>query len=189
MHGQSLVSRRNTKVVGSLLCMAVLAACGSDSEDVTAVPQVKKADAVQAPVDPTAKMARAVNVGKSTVPIELKYEIASKPIVDQPIEIELAIVPKQGADSMTIGFAASGGLTLSAESAPSIDVVKSGQPHTVKLSAMTDKPEMFYVTVTATLYSAGSSSARTFAIPLIVSQPTPPAAADAEKTPAAPKKS
>jgi hypothetical protein len=158
----------------AILVTALASACGSGEEPVTAVPQVKKPDAAPVPVDPTAKMARAVTVGKSAVPLDLKYEIAAKPIVSQPVEMDLAFVPTRGADSMAMTFAPSPGLTLSADSAPNLEVVKAGQAHHVKLTAMADKPEVFYVTVTATLYTAGTSSVRTFAIPLIVSEPAPP---------------
>ena len=165
----------------AMVCASLLTACGSEGEQAAPTPQVKKLE-TPIPVDPTAKMARAVTVGKSNVPVELKYEIAGKPIVGQPVEMEFAFVPKQGADSMGMAFVPSAGLTLSADGVPNLEVVKPGQPHHVKISAMADKADVFYVTVTATLYVAGTSSIRTFAIPLILSDPAAPAA---EAAPAA----
>ena len=156
-------------LVGSLAVLA-LSACGSSEEPQVAAP-VKPVKREQTPDDPTAKMARAVPVGGATAPVNVKYEILNKPIVGTPIEIDLAVIPSQGADSMTVTYAGSAGLTLSTEAAQPIDVVKSGQVERFKLSAQAQQETVFYVTVTATVYIAGTSSARAFAIPIIVSAP------------------
>jgi hypothetical protein len=74
-------------------------------------------------------------------------------------------------------------LTLSTDAAQTFDAVKSGQAERLKLSAQAQQDSVFYVTVTAMVYVAGTSSARVFAIPIIVSAPeapteqAPPAAA------------
>jgi len=158
----------------------LLFACGADDKpQATASAPPVKHD--KAPVDPTATMAHAVTMGSSSVPVDLKYEILSKPLVGSPIEIELAVVPKVGADSMSVAYVASPGLTLSTDSAPAIEAVKAGKIERVKFSAVAHEATVFYVTVTATIYTAGSSSARNFAIPIIVS-----ATAQAEAPAAAP---
>jgi hypothetical protein len=154
-------------LVGSLAVLA-LSACGSSDEQQVAAP-VKAVKHEQTPDDPTAKMARAVPIGGATAPVNIKYEILNKPIVGSPIEIDLAVIPTQVADSMTITYAGSSGLTLSADAAPPINVVKTGQPERLKISAQAQHETVFYVTVTATVYVAGTSSARVFAIPIIVS--------------------
>ncbi len=174
-----------------VLTTLALSACGSGDRPPVAAPvvQVKRE---QVPDDPTAKMARAVTVGNASVPINLKYEILSKPIVGSPVEIEVALIPTFGADSMTVGFVGSPGLTLSADAAQPIETVKAGQVERVKFTAQAQQESVYYVTVTATLYTAGSSSARNFAIPLIMSFPAPAAAETAPPTAAVtstPKKS
>jgi len=167
------------------LAMLALTACGGDADVAKLpVPQVKKPDAAT-PADPTAKFARAV-AAKSSGLVDLRYDIAAKPLVNTPIDIELAFVPNEGADSMAVTFVPSEGLTLSAESAPNLEVVKVGTAHRVTVSAMASTPDVFYVTVTATMYTAGTSTARTFTIPLIVSDPAAagePADAAATKSP------
>jgi hypothetical protein len=170
-----------------LLVPLLLAACGSNEEPKVAAPtpQVKRQ---QAPEDPTAKMARAVTVGGATAPVNLRYEIVTKPVVGAPVEIELFVIPTQGADSMTVSFVGSSGLTVSAEAVPQIDVVKSGQAETVKFSVQAQQETVYYVTVTATMYSAGVSTARNFAIPIIMSAPGS-AVEPAAPAPAAAKKS
>jgi predicted small lipoprotein YifL len=168
----------------SLVAIFSLAGCGSkDAEAPVAVKQLKHE---QEPDDPTAKMARAVTIGKSNVPVNLKYEILNKPIVGTPVEIELALIPTFGADSMTIGLAGSEGLTVSTDAAPTIDVVKAAQVERIKFSVQAQEAAVYYVTVTATLYTAGTSSARAFAVPIIMSAPVvatePAAPAPAKKS-------
>jgi hypothetical protein len=174
--------------VGALALL--LSACGSDEPQVAAsVAPVKRA---QVPDDPTAKMARAVTVNGATVPVNLKYEILTKPVVGMPVEIELAVMPSQSGDSMTVAFVGSAGLTLSADAAPPMNAVKAGQIERVKFSAQAQQATVFYVTVTATVNSAGTSSVRSFAIPLIMSAPAAiaePAAAPAAAQATSAKKS
>lgn len=167
-------------LIGSLAGLA-LSACGSKEEPQVAVP-IKSVKREQAPEDPTATMARAVPIGGATAPVNIKYEILNKPVVGSPIEIDLAVIPTQVADSITVTYAGSSGLTLSADAAPPIGVVKTGQAERLKISAQAQQDTVFYVTVTATVYIAGTTSVRAFAIPLIVSKP----GSTAEPTPPAP---
>jgi hypothetical protein len=156
-------------IVISFVAAMAVAGCGSADEPVTVA--VKPIKREQAPEDPTAKMARAVTIGKSNVAVNLKYDILNKPIVGAPVEIELAVIPTFGADSIDITFVGSDGLTVSADSAPSIDQVKAAQVERVKLSVQAAQATVYYVTVTATVYTAGTSSVRNFAIPIIMSAP------------------
>jgi hypothetical protein len=108
------------------------------------------------------------------------------------VEIELAVMPSQSGDSMTVAFVGSAGLTLSADAAPPMNAVKAGQIERVKFSAQAQQATVFYVTVTATVNSAGTSSVRSFAIPLIMSAPAAiaePAAAPAAAQATSAKKS
>jgi predicted small lipoprotein YifL len=173
------LNRGSAAIANAMIAIAtvvLLAACGSKEAQPVApsMPQVQKE---KTPDDPTARMARAVTIGQSNVPVELKYEILNKPIVGTPVEIELAVIPTFGADSLSIAFAGSSGLTLSADSAPNVDKVKVKQVERVKLSAQAHEATVFYITVTATLYNAGTSSARVFALPIIMSSASPAAAA------------
>jgi hypothetical protein len=162
------------------LVASLIAACGSDEPTVAPVAAQKK---VETPIDPTAKMGRAVTVGKSTVPIEVKYEMASKPIVNEPVEIELALISSTGADSVGIALAGTPGLTVSADTLPPVDNLKPSTPEHVKFTAMASEESVHYVTVTATLYTAGTSSPRTFAVPIIFSKPASAEPAATETAP------
>lgn len=168
----------------------MLAACSDESnapQSVAAPAAGKPAAKAEAkPVDPTANLSRAVLVGKSAAPIELKYDIVSLPLVGQPIEIDMAFVASAPADSVSIAFVGSRGLVLSANSASPIEKLKTGQVEHAKVIAQADKEDVFYVTVTATVYMAGTSEVKTFAIPIIVGTAQAAAAVAAPVAPAPP---
>jgi hypothetical protein len=101
---------RNAKVL--LLCAAAvaMAACNKDSDSAPAanavshikpkVPVAPKPGATAA--EQTTGMVQAVGQGKSTVPVELKFDIAQRPKVGQPLDINLAIIAQIAASPATI---------------------------------------------------------------------------------------
>jgi hypothetical protein len=167
-----------------MLTVALLAACGGDAPQTTAVQPTVPVKRAATPEDPTAKMARAVTLGKSNVPVELKYEILSKPLVGMPVDLELAVIATQVADSITIAYTGTTGLTLSTDSAPTVDRVKAGHVEKLKLTVQAAAEAVHYVTVTVTLYVAGTTETRMFAVPLIFNAAN--ATAKPEAAPAAP---
>src|SRR5580704_16008966 len=94
-----------------LLCVtAAMAACSQDSGSAPpakAVSQVKPKAAV-APkpgataAEQTAGMVEAASQGKSSVPVELKFDIAQRPKVGQPLDISLALIADVAASPATI---------------------------------------------------------------------------------------
>jgi hypothetical protein len=165
----------------AVACVAalVLTACGpSDAEKAAAADAEAKVRAAtkarlakQAAVaDPTSNMAHAVVIDKSQAVLDLKYDIAHKPMVGEPIEIELALVPLYEGDSMNATIAsANPGLTLEGNLTPSTTAVKAGTPWKVNVVAHATEPTAYYFTVLVDQYAAGVRSTRNFAIPFFVS--------------------
>jgi hypothetical protein len=176
--GVSLLGFRNaTWIFLTAFAFANLSGCGGSEEPQTVTPlQVKKE---KAPDDPTAKMARAVPIGGATAPVNLKYDILTRPVVGTPVEIELAVLPTQHADSMSVSMTGSPGLALSMENAPAVGTVNNGHIERVRFTARADKDAVYYITVTATMYTAGSSEVRNFALPVIFAPPESSPAAGA----------
>jgi hypothetical protein len=107
MAGENMMA--SAKVL--LLCaVVVVAACNKDSSSAPpahTVTQVKpKAPAAPRPgataAEQTAGMVQAVAQGKSQVPVELKYDIAQRPKVGQPLDIDLALVAQIAASPASI---------------------------------------------------------------------------------------
>jgi hypothetical protein len=94
-----------------LLCAAMaVGGCNKDS-GTTAPPaaatQVKpKAPAAVKPgasaAEQTAGMVQAAGIGKSQVPVELKFDVAERPKVGQPVEINLALIAQISASLATV---------------------------------------------------------------------------------------
>lgn len=178
-----------TKLAAILILSAGwLAGCGSDEPAPDAAP-VPRAPATQQqaqsakPADLTAKMARAVTSGKSAAPVELKYEIRTKPEPGKPIEIDLALIAGAHSDSLTVAVTATPGLEIVTGSNGTFGPLNAGEIANHKVTAQVAQIDVVYLTVTATLAAAGTSQARTFAIPLIVGSPAPATPSSASAKP------
>ena len=179
-----------------VLCAALsLAAChGSDSNQAPVtgvnnlpakVPQAAKRGPT--PEELTAGMVEAVGVGKSSVPVTLKFDLPSRPEIGQPLEIVLGVLPQEPAAAASLTVSGSEGL----RPAPGNGVVDVGA---------VDPAEAYRVTVTVTPTAEGVqflavdvalkhddvTDTRSFSIPIIVqgaaeAGATPPAAATTAK--------
>lgn len=176
----------------ALATLLALAGCGPSEEEKMAEAEAqaraalnaRKAAAAAKAADPTATMARAVATSKADAPIDLKYDILSKPLVGEAVEIELALIPTASGDTISAQIAASPGLTLDGQLTPVFASIKPGQAVNTRFTVKTDKEDVFYVTVATTMHAAGVPSTRTYAIPVLMSMPSAPepaAAADPDK--------
>jgi hypothetical protein len=178
-----------------LTALLAVAGCGPSEEEklaeadaaAKAAFNARKAAAAAKAADPTATMARAVATSKPEAPIDLKYDILGKPIVGEPVEIELALIPTNTGDGMSVVIGASAGLTVSGTLEANFSGVTPGQAVRTRFTAKADKEDAFYVTVATTMHAAGVGSTRTYAIPILTSAPPPPAPAEGEAAAAAPK--
>ncbi len=115
-------------------------------------------------------MASAVSVSKSNAEIELKYDIANKPVVGQPVEVKLMFVPMSDAQSLTVDISAMQPLQLGGQLKASFKDVKLGEtnPQSFTLVAPPEAGAGIYVAnVAVTLTRGGASISKTFAIPVI----------------------
>lgn len=154
--------------------LAVLAACGSESEpevstaaDATPTPVVP----AKAPDDPTSKMARAVGDGKPGAAVDIRYEIVAKPEVGKPTQVDLAFVPGAGVDAMSATITGMEGITVAGDLKANFKNVEAGKPYEHTFSLLPDREGVYYITVSVTTTLAGSSVGRTFSIPLAVGTP------------------
>ena len=194
------ISIPSRTIRGLLMAMSVcmLAACGPSEEELKAQADAEAAARAAAKAriakqaaaaDPTSAMAHAVVVGKSQAVMDLKYEISQKPMVGEPIEIELAFIPLYPGDSINATISSSNpGFTLDGNLTPSVANVKAGEPWRVKLTAHAVAPTAYYFNVSADHNAAGVRSTRNFAIPLFVASPVTAEAASAQSSSSASKR-
>jgi hypothetical protein len=181
---QTDATRHGARVILFALLAAVAATgCGGGKDD-DAVARTGKAgtDAAEAatgsPAVPPAgasekqsRLAQAVADGKTTAPVDMKYDVLSKPAVGQPFEVELAFEPRLPADTLDIEVTEAPGLVLVGEKTARFAPVEAGQTYTAKVLVQGDSPGLFYVGVVAKMSTQVQTESRAFALPLVIGEP------------------
>jgi hypothetical protein len=161
----------------AFLCVTsvvLLAACNSKpaSEEAGAKAAKPKPAAAAKPAvavnDSTAKMARAVGNGKPGAAVDIKYDILARPAAGTPVQVDVALIPGPGVDSMEATFTGMDGITLAGSLTASFPEVKSGETYKHTLSLLPDRNGVFYITVAVNTQMAGNTLGRTFSLPFVV---------------------
>jgi hypothetical protein len=154
---------------------AALAACGRGEEEpvaATDAPAVAgaPADAATPPVESPddKRMANAVVTGKTTAPVDLKYDMLAKPAVGQPFEIELAFSPRLPADALEVEVTGIPGLTVVSGGATRFEGVMAGERYVAKALVQADAAGIYYANVVAKMVTQVQTEARTFSVPVVV---------------------
>jgi hypothetical protein len=170
----------------SLFAVALLAACHGDAVQApvaTVAPQTSAPVAVKqgpTPSDLTAGMVEAVTLGKSTVPVGLKFDLGGRPMVGQPLQVVFAVMPQVAASSATLQVTGGEGLQIGPDAGP------------VEIPSL-DPTEVYRVSVTITPTADGvrllglnvtvkhdeAIEMRSFSVPIIVGTSADTAAATA----------
>lgn len=163
----------NSLFFPSLLSLTtLLAACSQDSTEAGAAAATKRTAAtvavVHKPVKPKHDMVAAVPVGKPGAPVELHFELGSRPVVGQALLITIELTPRSviGRLQATVqgndGIAVADG-ELEAVDRPQVDVALT---RTVSVTPL--REGVFYLSVIAYANEGPATSSRSFAIPVIV---------------------
>ncbi len=121
------------------LAISLVAGCGG-GKDQEAVAKAEKDKAAQTelaadvPAMPPAnaaekesRMATAVVDGKTTAPVDMKYDLPSKPGLGEPFEVELAFDTRSPADMLEVEITEAPGLTIVGEKTLTFAPVEGGQ--------------------------------------------------------------
>jgi hypothetical protein len=163
-------------IKGSLLTSIVLmlAACHGDSGSTpatTATPHVKKAPTVKpgpTPQELTAGMVEAVALGKSSVPLSVKFDLPHRPTVGQPLDVVVALLP-QAIGAASVAVTSSEGLQLAPEMRHiDIPAVEPSQAYrmTIPLTPTADGVQLLNLEIS--LSHDDSTDTRSFSVPVIV---------------------
>ncbi len=180
---------------GRLLGLCVAALLAACQRQTAATPAATPAVNVANPVAPrpgpsvaeqTAGMVEAVTVGKSTVPVAVKFDLSVRPTVGQPLEVSLAVLPRIGADPAVLAVDESAGLQLAPGSARiEIPAVQPGQVYRQTVTVTPTAEGVQLLGVQVSLKHDDMSETRTFSVPVIVA-PASGAAPGAPMAPGAP---
>jgi hypothetical protein len=165
-----------TRVFAVVALATVLAACGRGEEEQAAATDASAAaggttdGSAAAPVESPddKRMANAVVTGKTTAPVDLKYDVLAKPDVGQPFEVELAFSPRLPADALEVEVTGIPGLTVVSGGATRFDGVTGVDRYVVKALVQADAPGIYYANVVAKMITQVQTEARTFSVPVVV---------------------
>ncbi len=161
----------------AFFAVAALAGCHRDSSP-TPPPKPASPQARAAPVaaargptseDLTANMVEAVAQGKSQAPVALKFDLMQRPIVGQPLEIVIALLPQIPASPASITVTGSDGLQFAAGDAeidiPSVEAAQVYR-HSIKVTPTTEG--VMFVNLNVSLKHDEATDSRVFSLPIIV---------------------
>jgi hypothetical protein len=113
-------------------------------------------------------MVSAVAAGKPSGDIELKFDLRERPVVGEPVDIDLAIITARDLERVYANFQAGDGLQLTqGAKTPEIAHPAAGVPITHTLTVVPQREGVFYVSAVVLADSASQSVTRSFSIPLI----------------------
>jgi hypothetical protein len=163
------------------LATALAAGCGGKSDEevaahatksaATAVADKAAAAAARARQEEDDRLANAVATGKSSAPVDLKYDIAAKPVSGQPFEVELTFLPRASADSLDVEISAVEGLTLVGGGIVKFNAVQAGERYTTKLLLQSGADGMYYIGVATKMVTKIQTEVRNFSVPIVVGSP------------------
>jgi hypothetical protein len=163
----------------ALLAGVFVTACGGGKDEAAAVAQAEKAKvsktaAVTPPANADEKHARlasAVVDGKTTAPVDMKYDVLAKPALGQPFEIEMTFNTRLPADKLETEITEAPGLTIVGEKTATFSPVEPGQLYSSKVLVTGDNPGLYYIGVIAKVSTKVQTETRAFAIPVVIGDP------------------
>ena len=116
-----------------------------------------------------ADMVAAVSASKGGPPVELKFQLSSRPEVGQVMDIDVAVVPRAPIpDSVSVSFQVAEGIEIvDGSQLERVDKLFDGMPirHVVKILPKRDG--IFAVTAVVSFVAQNQDLSRTFLIPVI----------------------
>ena len=157
----------------------LLAACsGGTNPAATATPSKRQAaraasSAQKGPTiaEQTVGMVSAVSLGKSALPVALKFDLAARPQVGQPLTINLVVLPQIPADSGSIAVTSADGFEpLAVGAAADLEAVAPEEVYRRSIKVTPARPGVLLLTLGVSLKHDETSETREFSVPILVEE-------------------
>jgi hypothetical protein len=161
-----------------VLTLCILATLGACHQDSGTANQPKTAPRVKVPVvakkgpsaeELTAGMVEAAAQGKSQLPVRLKFELKERPVIGQPLDVDVAVMPQIDAGAAAIQVTGGDGLSV-APAAKQVDLsaVEAGQVYRQTVTVTATSDGVLLLGLTVSLKHDEMTDSKAFSIPLIV---------------------
>jgi hypothetical protein len=158
-----------------LLCsVAAVSACHGDSG---APPQAAPAPHVQTVLpakkgptaaELTAGMVEAVSQGKSQLGVQLKFDLRQRPIVGQPLDVDIAVMPQIDSGAAEIQITGGDGLNVAAGTNPiELPNVQADEVYRQSFKVTPTAEGVLLLGLTVSLKHDEMTDSRVFSIPII----------------------
>jgi hypothetical protein len=131
-------------------------------------------------------MVAAVSTSRVAGPVDVRFAIAQRPTVGQPLDVELALTPAKDLDLLFARFQAAEGLELvKGMETEHLEHPRPGEPVSHIVTVLPKADGIFYVTATVLADTDTESLTRTFSIPIIAGSGLPSLSTDSSPPTAA----
>lgn len=164
------ISRARAFLLAAVSCGVVLAACDDSPEAGDAASAAAKPSVVAKVAGLEPDMVAAVSAGKTAAALGVHFALRAVPAVNQPLPVDIAIVPHRDFTSLRAHFESRDGLPLTSGETfgPKGDSPKE-KALTHELVLLPSKDGLFMVTAVVETEGADGTVTRVFSIPVIVS--------------------
>lgn len=143
-----------------------LLACEGSSDSGNAVQSPPAA--VAGKPTPTVGDTGSTSPGKPTAPISMKYEVMGKPIVGQPVLINVVVSSAQGPVNVQYSIPDRSALAFQQGQVERVEIADPSSGSVQQLSIIPQREGRVYVNVSAEVQTPGGSMIRSMAIPVKV---------------------
>jgi hypothetical protein len=158
-----------------LFAVALLTACHGDAVQApvaSVAPQTSAPAAVKrgpTPAELTAGMVEAATLGKSSVPVGVKFDLGGRPVVGQPLEVVFAVMPQVVASSGSLKVTGGEGLQIGPDAGPvEIPSLDPTEVYRVSVTITPTADGVQLLGLNVTLKHDEATEMRSFAVPIIV---------------------
>lgn len=157
----------------ALLCAALLALLGcSDANDESAAAAAETAQIAAARRNAAAEtqdMISAVAAGKPGAPIDVRFDVPTKPRVGEPLKIDVAVVPLSAVGRLEVVFQGNDGLSVASDGQLGpLDNPAVGKVLRHTVTVLPQSEGVFMLSAIAMTDGDDASMSRSFAMPIIV---------------------
>jgi hypothetical protein len=169
-----------------LAAAVVLGGCGSSEPEPGSGNASANAPRIARPAGGRPDMVAAVSPADTPHDVELRFALAGRPVVGQPLDIEIALTPNAELERVFARFQASEGLKLvKGMETRDFQHPAPGKPLSHTLTVIPQADGIFSISASVVIDSLTRSITRSYSIPIIAGEglPEPPPTATAPAAP------